>query len=504
MGGASHGSRAGTPSLPVHGELNVGILSGLRGRRQASGPVRLPLEQLGLSSALAAMAVPAFVLDADGIVAYWNDACAELTGLPAEGVIGTKDHWRGFYPQARPCLADLALSGKAHEISALYAAGDNESQSRLRARNWCDLPRGGRRYLLIDACKIFAPDGQVMGVLETLVDHTDIEKARLDMERARTEQGEVMDVLGNALQQLAGGDLSVRLQNRFPEDYEAIRSDFNESVSTLSASIAAVIADAEQIGTFATELSGLAESLAERVREQADNLDRSTEVVRSLTAGTQESMKETQTARDTIRTSAVQAREASATVARTVEAMQRIGTFSEEIERTIAVINDIAMQTNLLALNAGVEAARAGDQGLGFGVVAGEIRTLAQTSSGAGKSISDLVGQSGSAVQEGGELVSLTGSAFGSILKQIEHAESVMARLMDISGDQSRSLNSVSAALDQIDGTTKQNARLAEDTFKANKALVERAAELHRRMARFNVRAERLSGKTATEPSRAA
>ena len=54
------------------------------------------------------MAVATFVLDRDGRVALWNEACARLTGLEAAKVIGAKDHWQGFYLAARPCLAKLA------------------------------------------------------------------------------------------------------------------------------------------------------------------------------------------------------------------------------------------------------------------------------------------------------------------------------------------------------------------------------------------------------------
>ena len=98
------------------------------------------------------MAVATFVLDRDGRVAMWNDACARLTGLAAVKVIGTKDHWKGFYLAARPCLADLALEGGAAKVGSLYAAqGDGGRSDRLQAKNWCDLPRGARVYLAIDA-----------------------------------------------------------------------------------------------------------------------------------------------------------------------------------------------------------------------------------------------------------------------------------------------------------------------------------------------------------------
>jgi PAS domain-containing protein len=78
------------------------------------------------------MAVATFVLDRDGRVAVWNDACARLTGIEAAKVIGTKDHWKSFYLAARPCLADLALEGGAAKVGSLYAAQGDGGRARAR------------------------------------------------------------------------------------------------------------------------------------------------------------------------------------------------------------------------------------------------------------------------------------------------------------------------------------------------------------------------------------
>src|SRR5579872_5504871 len=108
-------------------------------------------------------AVATFVLDADGRVIVWNEACERLTGLAAGKVLGTKDHWQGFYKAARPCLADLALADGKAKVGQLYAAqGQGAGEGgKLRAENWCDLPRGARLYLAIDACPVRDEKGAV-------------------------------------------------------------------------------------------------------------------------------------------------------------------------------------------------------------------------------------------------------------------------------------------------------------------------------------------------------
>ena len=83
------------------------------------------------------LVVPNFVLDPDGRVMIRNRACERLTGLPASEVVGTREHWRGFYDQPRPCLANLVPQGASAE--ALYAelAQHSSDPRALTAENWC-------------------------------------------------------------------------------------------------------------------------------------------------------------------------------------------------------------------------------------------------------------------------------------------------------------------------------------------------------------------------------
>lgn len=137
------------------------------------------------------LVVPTFVLDAKRRVVIWNRACERLTGVPCSEVLGTKDHWRGFYPRRRYCLADLVALGRPDMLSKLYAehAVPNETQ-RLSAENWCVMPRlGNQLYLAIDAGPIHDEHGKLVAVVETLRDMTDQKRAEAALKNLAANDG---------------------------------------------------------------------------------------------------------------------------------------------------------------------------------------------------------------------------------------------------------------------------------------------------------------------------
>lgn len=129
--------------------------------------------------------VPTFVIDARGRVLIWNKACERLTGVHAEELVGSAEHWRAFYAERRPCLADLVLGQRYNEIASLYANGGNYALSDfgVSAENWCVMPKVGRRlYLAIDAGPIYDVSGNLIAVVETLRDITLQKQAQTDLE----------------------------------------------------------------------------------------------------------------------------------------------------------------------------------------------------------------------------------------------------------------------------------------------------------------------------------
>ncbi len=132
--------------------------------------------------------VPCFVIDSAHLVLFWNRACEELTGVPAAAVLGTRRPWTAFYPEARPCLADLVIDGEIEKMLDLYERfGDSPLiPAGVQAAGWFPQVGGKARYLQFDAAPIHDHQGKLIAAIETLQDLTTLKQA----ERALRESEE--------------------------------------------------------------------------------------------------------------------------------------------------------------------------------------------------------------------------------------------------------------------------------------------------------------------------
>jgi diguanylate cyclase (GGDEF)-like protein len=138
------------------------------------------------------LVVPTFVIGRDGRVLIWNKACERLTGVAASEVVGTREHWRAFYAQERPCLADLLLRHHEADAVSLYVAHSDVvcASNGLSAENWCVMPKGAKRlYLAIDAGPIFNDSGEVVAVVESLRDITAQKQAEAELQALASSDG---------------------------------------------------------------------------------------------------------------------------------------------------------------------------------------------------------------------------------------------------------------------------------------------------------------------------
>lgn len=150
--------------------------------------------------------IPAFIIGKDHSVMYWNKALEELSGIQAEKIVGTRQHWKAFYRQERPCLADLVLSGDMQGISDWYCGKCSESSLIEGAFESTDFfPDLGERgsWLRFIAAVIRDSQGQVVGAMETLEDITARKRAEEDKDKleGQLRQAQKMEAVG----QLAGG-----------------------------------------------------------------------------------------------------------------------------------------------------------------------------------------------------------------------------------------------------------------------------------------------------------
>jgi methyl-accepting chemotaxis protein len=170
-----------------------------------------------------------------------------------------------------------------------------------------------------------------------------------------------------------------------------------------------------------------------------------------------------------------------------VESMTEIDRSSNKIAGIADLIQGIAFQTNILSLNAAVEAARAGDQGRGFSVVASEVRALAQRSSAASKEIAELISDSKSGVEKGSRYAKEAGDAMSQIESTVQAMTNSMLGILAATREQSTGIGQINRAISEIDKVTQQNAALVEQVAAAANALESKARGLQSSVSSFKL-----------------
>ncbi|AHC99504.1 methyl-accepting chemotaxis protein [Leisingera methylohalidivorans DSM 14336] len=301
------------------------------------------------------------------------------------------------------------------------------------------------------------------------------------------ELGNVVQQLSERLARLSHGDLTIRIAEEFPEEYEQLRADFNGSIDNLNATVQQVIDAASSIRSGAAEISQASDDLSHRTESQAATLEETAAAIDELTASVKSAAEGARNVEATVRDARQEAENSGEVVQSAVAAMSGIEESSNKISQIISVIDDIAFQTNLLALNAGVEAARAGEAGRGFAVVASEVRALAQRSSDAAMEIKALISDSSRQVGEGVDLVGRAGGALQSIVGQVSRISELVSEIAEGAEQQSTGLLEINTGVTQLDKVTQQNAAMVEEATAAGHLLNTDAGKLSDLVARFQV-----------------
>jgi len=242
---------------------------------------------------------------------------------------------------------------------------------------------------------------------------------------------------------------------------------------------------AEQIASAAREVASSSQALSEGASQQAAAIEETAASTTEIDAMVRRTTENSSSTAAIVTEADHYARGTERSLTEMVTTMHGINTASEQIAGIIKVIDQIAFQSNILALNAAVEAARAGNAGMGFGVVAEEVRNLSKRSAEAAKETAALIEDSIAKTRSGLRKVDELAQEIHAVTSRSAAIKDLIDAIKVGSQEQSEGIHQVSSAIQQMEKVTQVNAAAAEQTAAAAEELASQSQAIREVVRHF-------------------
>lgn len=285
-----------------------------------------------------------------------------------------------------------------------------------------------------------------------------------------------LNQIKKVLAKATAGDLSQRIPvGDSGDEFSELALDFNTMINVIDALVYEMKQLSDQLACASADISNGAQQISDGAQQQSAAFEELSSSVEANAGHAEEADRVSQE-------TANRARSTGSEMENVLESMSGIEASSKSIHEAVTVITDIAEQTNLLALNAAIEAARAGEQGKGFAVVADEVRKLAERSGASAREIMKVISESMQTVEQGVSTSRAAGEHLNDMLDKINDVAEKLSSISDATKEQS-------ATMIENTSTVESNAAASEELASSSEEMANQSARLEKLVDKFKVSA---------------